>query len=990
SVTINQNGRSRSIGMAGHDARMTGHDGPEYPAYVPIDPRAPDDRMRYMLEDINSRIIIINSIYGQKIEPFTRHNKAAIIVIDEPLFAENLNKQPIINLGLDISNVELAYVIYTSGTTGNPKGVMQPHTNVVRLFAATDDLYRFKNDDVWVLFHAYVFDVSVWEMWGALFHGGKLIIPTEEQTKDPNMLYNLCYSEQVTVLNQTPHAFYHFVDVAIHKEKLPFKWILFAGEALSLKRLKPWTQCYGYRQPKLVNMYGITETTVHTTYKVIASENVEENSSSIGKPFPDMRAYVLDAYLLPVPLGAAGELYIGGAGLAKGYWNKSELTKERFLRNPFQAAGEHTRLYKTGDVVRWLPDGELEYIGRNDHQVKIRGYRVELGDIASNMLEHSSVSEAVVLAIDDSEKGTYLSAYYVVRENKGKNNLTTFDTNAAQLRQFLEKKLPHYMLPTSYTKLSALPLTVQGKVDRKKLLSLTGKSFGLSTRYVPPRTPDEITLVGIWAKVLKLERHLVGLEDDFFVLGGHSLLVTNLMAQIRSEFNVDLQVRDLFIKPTIRGLLSLIEKRTFSTGLPRNRMRIEIDFAAESTLPEDIYFEETAYKPVENPQHIFLTGANGFLGGYLLEELLKKTTATIYCLVRAGSNVQAERKLFDSLKAKHIAVKMGNHRIVALAGDLTQPRFALPDETFQLLTKTIDVIYHNGAAVNFLYPYDFLKSTNVDSVKEVLRLAKTTRLKPVHYISTLSVFASLRKQSIAVIDEDQPVKFGDQLFLGYSETKWVAEKLLCEAKNRGFPVCIYRFYEAAGHSKTGFSDTRFLDIAFLKACIEMGLMDDLSIKKYYAPVDYLAQSIVYLSQRTTSLGKNFHLHNPNPITQAELVKILNDLGYPIEFAPYEAWVQKIIEDPQNPLHVYQPLFTEKWTEENISVVEMFTEQRRPNYGSRHTSSELAESGLICPKIDRQYMHRCLNYLINVGYIRKSKIKTKENNLIETNGTFFIN
>lgn len=346
--------------------------------------------------------------------------------------------------------------------------------------------------------------------------------------------------------------------------------------------------------------------------------------------------------------------------------------------------------------------------------------------------------------------------------------------------------------------------------------------------------------------------------------------------------------------------------------------------------------------------------------------------------MRAGSSAEAEHKLFSNLKEKYIAVEAYKHRIVALPGDLAQPHFALSEETFELLTKKIDVIYHNGAAVNFLYPYEFLKAANVDSVKEVLRLAKAKKLKPIHYISTLGVFASLHlKRSIAVVNEDQPVDFGDQLFMGYPETKWVAEKLLCEAKKRQFPISIYRFMEVTGHSKTGVSNTKSLDIAFLKSCIEMGLMGNLPIKKYYAPVDYLAQAIVYLSQQTVSIGQNFHLHNPNPISQEELAKILHDLGYPVAFSPYDTWVQKIIQDPQSPLYVYQPLLTEKWTEENITVIEMFTEERRPRYGFQHALSGLVESGLTCPKIDREYMRRCLDYLIHTGYIRESR----ESNLV---------
>lgn len=956
-------------------------------AYAPIDPRFPDERLRYLLQDTNSQVILTNNIYKQKIEIVTQHSNAHVIAIDEPLFLENLNKQPIKNLDIKISNTELAYVIYTSGTMGRPKGVMQSHYNVVRLFAATENIYNFDRNDVWILFHSYIFDFSVWEMWGALFYGGKLVIPTEEQTKDPHMLYMLCYQEQATVFNQTPHALYQFIDVAIHKEKLPLKYILFGAETVNTKRLKPWTQYYGFQQPKLSHVYGITETAVLSTCKEISFQHLEGGPCPVGKAFSDVRVYVLDTHLQPIPLGAAGELYVGGSGLARGYWNRPQLTKERFVGNPFQTVEEqkkqyNAKLYKTGDIVRWLPGGELEYVGRNDLQIKIRGYRVELDEIEHNILEHPLISEAVVLATEDPEKGKYLAAYYVAKENGADNSITVPFINATQLRQFLESKLPRYMLPAIYTKLDSLPLTEQGKVDKKKLISLTSKDFEHSACYVPPRTPEEIALVEIWAKSLKLEKNVVGVKDDFFALGGHSLLVTNLISQIRAKFNVDIHVRDLFIKPTVQGLSSLIEKHIASTCTRHHKIRSEIDFEAEAILPEDIYPEETEYRPIENPQNIFLTGASGFLGGYLLEELLKTTTADIYCLVRAGNRAEAEYKLFSSLKEKYIAVETYKNRIIALPGDLAQPHFALPAEAFEFLTKKIDVIYHNGAAVNFLYPYNFLKAANVDSVKEMLRLAKTKRLKPIHYISTLGVFTSLHlKKSISVVNEDQPVNFGDQLFMGYSETKWVAEKLLCEAKKRQFPICIYRFMEVTGHSKTGVSNKKSLDMAFLKGCIEMGLMGDLPIKKYYTPVDYLAQAIVYLSQQAASIGKNFHLHNPNPTSQKELANILNDLGYPVVFSPYDTWVQKIIQDPQNPLYIYQPLFTEKWAEENITVIEMFTEQRRPRYGLEYALSGMTESGLICPKIDREYMRRCLDYLAQTGYIHESKVKAKVRNLV---------
>ncbi|MEI6187340.1 MAG: amino acid adenylation domain-containing protein [Alphaproteobacteria bacterium] len=336
------------------------------------------------------------------------------------------------------TSTNLAYVIYTSGTTGNPKGVMVEHSNVIRLFTATDNWYKFNQDEVWTLFHSYVFDFSVWEIWGALCYGGKLIVPSYNDTRDLRCFYDLCKKEKVTVLNQTPNAFYQFMDIAIHKveennlNKLEnLKYVIFGGEALDCSRLKTWFDCYGYNQPKLINMYGITETTVHVTYEEIQERNLCE-SASIGKRIPDLKTYVLSAnipsttlfspILTPLPIGAIGELYIGGAGVARGYLNRPDLTKERFISNPFQTEeekldteygpnGRNARIYKTGDLVRLLPCGNLEYIGRNDSQVKIRGYRIELGEIEAALRMHPAVKDTIVIfkqGVSDHKMTAYI------------------------------------------------------------------------------------------------------------------------------------------------------------------------------------------------------------------------------------------------------------------------------------------------------------------------------------------------------------------------------------------------------------------------------------------------------------------------------------------------------------------------------------------------------------------------------------------------------
>ncbi|MCE3268667.1 MAG: non-ribosomal peptide synthase/amino acid adenylation enzyme, partial [Burkholderiales bacterium] len=405
--------------------------------YVPIDPEYPDERINYIIKDTRAKALIINSHNQEptdKVIPgsfqeaphshISNNPYPNILRVDDKKFIRILKKYPITNPELNITSKNLAYVIYTSGATGKPKGVVQQHNNVHRLLTATNDFYQFNIHDVWTLFHSYVFDFSVWELWGAICYGGKLIIPTIEQIKDTSLFYKLCNKQKVTVLNQTPKVFYEFINVALENEKLDdLRYVIFGGDALNLLSLKSWFNKYVDYQPKLVNMYGITETTVHVTYKEIHEQDTDK-VLNIGKAIPDQKIYVLDKSLKPLPIGSIGELYISGAGLARGYLNLQELTKERFLPNPFQANTEkqssiNTRIYKTGDLVRYLSNGDLEYIGRNDSQVKIRGYRIELNEIEAQLIGCPGIKQAVVLALESPTNensligNKFLVAYYV-------------------------------------------------------------------------------------------------------------------------------------------------------------------------------------------------------------------------------------------------------------------------------------------------------------------------------------------------------------------------------------------------------------------------------------------------------------------------------------------------------------------------------------------------------------------------------------------------
>ncbi|TYB42714.1 non-ribosomal peptide synthetase [Actinomadura chibensis] len=477
-------------------------------AYVPIDPDYPADRIAYMVEDA----------------------KPVLTLGPDDLDASGYDDS---NLGVEVSPDNPAYVIYTSGSTGRPKGVVVPHQNVVRLLRSTEDWFGFGPDDVWTLFHSYAFDFTVWELWGSLLYGGRLVVVPYLTSRSPADFLQLLEAERVTVLNQTPSAFYQLMSADKDEpgSDLALRYIVFGGEALDLGRLDDWYSRHPEDAPTLVNMYGITETTVHVSYLALdRAYAATAPGSVIGAGIPDLRVYVLDSRLRPVPPGVAGELFVAGAGLARGYLNRPALSAERFVADPFGAPG--TRMYRTGDLGRWLKDGTLEYLGRSDQQIQLRGFRIESGEVEAVLARHDTVSDVAVIVRDER-----LIAY-----------VTGSGIDPAELRREAAKVLPDYMVPAAVVELDALPLTANGKLDRNALPD-AGTAIRVSAR--EPRTTEEEILAVLFAEVLGLER--VGVDDGFFDLGGDSIIAIQLVSRARRSGLV-ITPRDVFQYQTVEEL----------------------------------------------------------------------------------------------------------------------------------------------------------------------------------------------------------------------------------------------------------------------------------------------------------------------------------------------------------------------------------------------------------------------------------------------------
>jgi amino acid adenylation domain-containing protein len=535
-------------------------------AYVPLDPAYPAERVAFALSDAGVPVLLTQ---GSLRETLPAQEGIEIISLDHA--SAEIASESAENPSSGATLESLAYVIYTSGSTGTPKGALIEHRNVARLFSATDAWFGFDATDVWTLFHSSAFDFSVWEIWGALLYGGRLVVVPVDVSRDADAFHALVQRERVTVLNQTPSAFRQFIRVDAERGgELALRNVIFGGEALEPASLREWVDRRGVDQPRLVNMYGITETTVHVTYRPLSREDVFEGAGSpIGVRIPDLQLYVCDAGMRPLPVGVPGELYVGGAGVARGYLNRPELTAQRFVDNPFGAG----RLYRTGDRVRWLADGTLDYLGRLDEQVKIRGFRIELGEIESALLDHAAVREAAVIVREDVPGEKCIVAYLVG------------EANAEPLRAHLRTRMPEYMVPSAFVAVDALPLTPNGKLDRKALPA--PEYAAAEDAYVAPSTATEVALSAIWRDVLKVER--VGATDNFFNLGGHSLLATRMMARIRRDLRVELPLRAVFEAPVLADLAARVDAAgaaaTPGAALPSIRRMTAVDRGAHRVRP---------------------------------------------------------------------------------------------------------------------------------------------------------------------------------------------------------------------------------------------------------------------------------------------------------------------------------------------------------------------------------------------------------------------
>ncbi|BAY29639.1 amino acid adenylation domain protein [Nostoc carneum NIES-2107] len=1337
-------------------------------AYIPLDPTYPQDRLEFMLEDSQMPILVTQKHLIEQL-PSLEKRQVVCVDIDCPEISQYITE----NLNNTVNSENLAYTIYTSGSTGKPKGVQIIHRAVVNFLSSMREEPGLNQWDVLLAITTISFDIAVLEIFLPLIVGARLVLVSQEVVADGKQLSKILTESGATVIQATPATWRLLLGAGWQGNK-QLK-MLCGGEAMSQTLANQLLEKGG----SLWNMYGPTETTVWSMlYKVEFGNNLV----ALGHPIANTQIYLLEEParrkndpLKLAPVGVPGEVYIGGDGVARGYLNRPDLTRERFIHNPFSHE-PGARLYKTGDLARYLPNGNIEFIGRIDHQVKIRGFRVELGDIETALSLHPSVREAVVIAREDTPGNKRLVAYIVpkarlndldslvpinnfsteqlqewkqvwnasyskspedwagwndsftglpipageVREwvdstverilslrpqrvleigcGKGLllfriaphcnyyvgtdisteaihyieeqlrndqenyshvivsegaaheierlepasfdtviinsviqyfpsvdyllqvieksvklikpggqifigdvrslplletfhtavqlnqaiaslssyelqqivrerilyerelvlhpeffptlkqriprishvqtllkrghsqnelirfrsdiilhidndvflnieplcwdwdnndisipqicnflqqkqpktlkiinvpnarvfldvkavellasankpttigqlretlwqmheqarihpeefwdisqylpysahitwselNNPGTYDVvlhrklktttqktilvlpeqpfelkplNAyannplqvneksnliPQLRNFLKEKLPDYMLPSAFVVIDTLPLTPNGKIDRRALPKPKKNRPILTESYVAPTTLPEKHLTEIWSEVLGIE--LVGIYDNFFDLGGHSLLTVQLLSQIEKLMQVEIPLFYLLKEPTIAGLIKSIDVLQNFDSTKAVEEVLQVDLLAEAVLDPSILPELPFVELTNKPEHILLTGATGFLGAFLLHELLQQTSANIYCLVRASNLEEGQYKIQTNLERYMLWNGEFNSRIVPLLGNLSRPFLGLNYEKFQDLASKLDLIYHAGAFVNLVYPYNLLRDTNVLGTQEILRLASLGKVTPVHFISTVDVLKPLIFHENKLILEDDRLLSGEGLTRGYTQTKWVAEQLVIAAQHRGIPVCIYRPGMLAGHSQTGAYHTNDLMGRIIKGIIQLGAAPDLDQWVNITPIDYASKAIIHLSQQRESFGKSFHIINSHPLSWKQLINGIRSFGYSIQALPLEKWQRELLKLgnlQENVLAPIRSLFVEKSSQTDMTYLETFLMTSK-SFDCQNTLTGLAGTSIVCPAIDSTIMNAYFSYFIRNGFLQ---------------------
>lgn len=841
--------------------------------YIPIDPSFPKNRIDYMLENSHCNLVLcFDDNYNFKHLLNVKLNNSNVYTGD----TSNLN---IVNLPTDPS-----YIIYTSGSTGNPKGVMLNHMALTNLTNSLNHSVEFLKNSYGNMAMASIttisFDIFIFETLICLQKGLKIVMANKDEQVTAKLLDALIEKHDIKAIQMTPSRMQIFID---NKEQMPhlnnLKFITLAGEALPDKLL---AQILELGDITVYNGYGPSETTVFSTFTDVTNDS----KVNIGRPIDNTQIYILDKDLNICPIGVPGELYIAGDGVGIGYVNNEEITNERFLVNKFDT---NTRFYRTGDLGKYLENGEIAYIGRVDNQIKIRGLRIELGEIEKWILRFPDIDKTIVTAKQDEQGRTFLIAYLVVTNRVPITNL----------RSYLGNNLPRYMVPSYFVILDELPYLPNGKINKKALPLPNLSTFKTDKAYVAPRNKLEIKIQSAFQKVLGISP--VSIKDNFFELGGDSLLAMSLQIELMKISN-NITYSDIFMYTTVEELANKIDKYLLSSFSDFSKE----DFSNISNILENNLNKNDNLEKVDIG-NILLTGVTGFLGAHILDEYLKSShNGKVYCLIRSELGLTLEKKLLDKLHfyfGNKYDSLLGN-RIIIVNGDVSQNNFGLSENMLDELSKNITCVVNSAAKVAHYGDYSSFKNINVNGTKNVIDFCKRFN-KKMYQVSTLSVsgnaFAtgSYMEQHFKdeVIFRENNFFINQSLNNVYIRSKFEAEKLVLEAINTGLDAYILRI----GNLMARFSDGKFqvnvqenAYVNRLLTFMKIKMVPDYLLQGYaeFTPVDLCANAIIHIMQYPSTYNRIFHLFNHNHVDVSYLLEVCKEFSE-IEILPSDEFVKRI-------------------------------------------------------------------------------------------------
>lgn len=926
-------------------------------AYIPLDPEHPDDRNAYIITDTRSPIVITKEMYRSKLEKLsTGMEQVCFFYLDSELIG-NIEELEVID---DITPEDIAYIIYTSGTTGRPKGVLIPHIGVVNLAMSTVDHLQFTEQDIIVQYSTFSFDASVYDIFSALCCGAELHLLSREQRYSVESFTSVIDEIGATRVGILPTVFFNQLAAYLSTEDANkyglIQSFVIGGEALSGEAVRELQKKLPHC-PMIVNAYGPTEVTVVTTTHTINTPVPDDITAvSIGKPISNYEILIVDDNDQLCPLHVVGELLIHSVGLAHGYLNQPEKTEEAFIMDPiYPKSGK--RYYRSGDLVR-LTDSGIEYIGRKDLQVKIRGYRIELGEIEENLAKHEEIKDVAIIVRTNSDGEKILVAFYTSKGGEPLHKL--------ELASFLKIKVPAYMVPSHFMFIESMPLSPTGKIDRKRLdvYEIPVAEDEVSSTYVAPENDIQRAIANAWEKVLY--RKSIGIHDDFFEIGGHSLKIIEVLVLLKPSYP-KLKINDFFVHPTVSRLAQRIEilNEEVSDGFAVNSS-MEITDLAE--YPRFFGTDKLRGMECSKQEHILLTGATGYLGSTLLYELLHLSHSNIYCLVRPTAGIPGYQRLVEVMCGyfgEQISMKMAG-RVTVVEGNLEEPCLGLSSADREILQR-IDSIIHCGAEVKHFGDADYFTRVNVESTDRLIELARGRDVR-FHYISTIGIpedlaFNGQWSRFISGVGYAEDICTDNV----YTNSKLEAEKLVARAcAEEGVPSTIYRIGNLSCHSKTGRFQQNIDNNAFYRMLKAMLILGKAPRVRWYVdvtPIDYAGKAVATLALQNHTVGSLFHVCNPSQILYDDMLQSIQDYGYNIElleWSKYESWVLDH-NQPKDRMGL------------ELAMAQLEGDGAK-NSAFRFTCPQtlefLAESVVPCEAPDKAFFERMIDYAVSIGYFPK--------------------